>query len=87
MHDKQQVGDEVSIVVGRFIPAGKAKEYRGDDFFVYFDSSDPNGNTPPLRVLVCGHHQPLEALDRHLGGNWWRLEAGYDHWIEGVAKP
>jgi hypothetical protein len=85
----EQVGDEVSIVVGRFIPVGEVKDYLGDNYYVYFDSCDPTGSSPPVRFLACEYRQVLEMLDEQLGGDWWRLvdefEPWVDRWVEGVA--
>jgi hypothetical protein len=88
--DNEQVGDEVSIVIGRFIPASNVKDYFGDNFYVYFDSCDPTGSSPPSRILACEYRQELEILDKHLGGDWWRLDDDSERWVyrwvEGVAE-
>ena len=86
--DNEQAENEVSIVVGRFIPASKVKDYLSD-FYVYFDSCDPLGSSPPVRFLACEYRQVLEMLDEQLGGDWWRLDDDFerwvDRWVEGVA--
>ena len=82
----QKVGDEVSIVVGRFISVSKVKEYLNDGFYIYYDSDNPRGTTPPARVLASASIGLLPFLDRQLGGDWWWLEDGYDRWVEGVAE-
>ena len=86
----QKVGDEVSIVIGRFIPASKVKDYLGDNYYVYFDSDNPRGTTPPARFLACEYRQALEMLDEQLGGDWWRLDDEFERWVyrwvEGVAE-
>jgi hypothetical protein len=82
----EQVGNEVSIVVGRFISVGEVKEYLRDGFYIYFDSDNPRGTTPPARVLASASIGWLPFLDLQLGGNWWRLEDGYDRWVAEVAE-
>ena len=80
--NNQQVGDEVSIVIGRFIPASKVKDYLGDNFYLYFDSCDPTGSSPPSRILACEYRQVLEMLDEQLGGDWWRLDDDFERWVD-----
>ena len=86
--NNQQVGDKVSIVVGRLISVGEVKDCLGD-YYVYFDSCDPTGSSPPARFLACEYRQELEILDEQLGGDWWRLDDDFerwvDRWVEGVA--
>jgi hypothetical protein len=77
----EQVGDAVSIVIGRFIPASKVKDYLGDNFYLYFDSCDPTGSSPPSRILACEYRQELEILDKQLGGDWWRLDDDSERWV------
>ena len=78
----EQVGDEVSIVIGRFISVGEVKDYLGDNYYVYFDSCDPTGSSPPVRFLACEYSQALKMLDEQLGGDWRWLVDGFELWVD-----
>jgi hypothetical protein len=83
-------GDEVSIVIGKFIPPREVEDYYEDgdnpDCHVYFDADGPKVKSIPKRVLVCQGEPYLTLLDAQLGGSWWKLQPEYDLWVEAAAK-
>jgi hypothetical protein len=83
-------GDEVAIVVGKFIRPSEAEDYYedgyGQGYQVYFDAEDSKVTSIPERVLVCQGDPYLSLLDAQLGGNWWRLHPGSDLWLKAAAK-
>jgi hypothetical protein len=85
--DELSAGDEVAIVIGKFIPVSEVgKYYEAQDYQVYFDADCHKTKSIPARVLACQGEPYLSLLDAQLGGNWWHLAPESDLWLEAAAR-